>query len=231
MVEAEADLIVEWYLEVETRLRHFLESIPYRHDTRDLPFVPLASIFLDTCSILDGVFRALSSRQEDRSQLTIAEFAPEYEARLGLGQRRSLFLRFPSAVLRPFKDWVSAVGTYQKLSWWSDHNDLKHDRVAASARATLANCTSSVCALQQVLSQLPQFFQASTRHGLLHFGTLNVAWARDNIYDTPGHQTILFESQLFATPIGARCFPDAADAIDPISYGNGERLWRFMLPA
>jgi len=224
----QSDLIIGWYLELETRLESFISTVPYRSDTADLFFPPLASIFLDACSVLDAVFRKEYLETLDRTNLKMPHYALQFEARLKLQSKRSVFLRYPPSYVQPFDGWINESESYSKLRWWHDHNDLKHDRIAKYETATLDNCRLSLCALHQVISQLPCFFHAAKRHHLLYFGSWNPKYIEDVIYENPQGATILFESSLFATPIGEREFPEDVTHIDALMYGKGDRLWRLI---
>jgi len=228
MNDDQAELIVRWYLELEKRIESFVQTVPYRPDTAALFFPPLASAFLDACSVLDAVFREEYNGSLNRDNLTMPAYASEFEPRLSLKGKRTLFLQYPPEYMQPFDGWTDRHGSYCSLQWWQDHNDLKHDRVAEHEKATLENCLLSLCALHQVISQLPCFFHAAKRHSLLHFGTWNPAHMEDFIYTNPRGETILFESSLFATPLGAEEFPENARHIDATLYGKGNRLWRLV---
>ena len=159
-----SDLIICWYMDLEGRLEHLLATVPYRSDTMNLFFPPLASIFLDACSILDAVFREEYSGTVKRSDLTFKDYPAEYEPRLGLGDCRTVLLQYPTTYLQPFNSWTRPAGSSKSLDWWQDHNTLKHDRIAHSDKATLQNCVASLCALHQAMSQLKCFFSAAKRH-------------------------------------------------------------------
>ena len=224
----QSDLIICWYLEMEKRVESFIQTVPYRSDTTTLFFSPLASIFLDACSVLDAVFREEYSGSVNREKLTMGDYAPEFEPRLSLQNKRTLFLQYPLKYMQPFDGWTDKHGAYCALKWWQDHNDLKHDRVAKHEKATLDNCLLSLCALHQLISQLSCFFHAAKRHNLLHFGGWNPNHIEDVIYKNPQGVTILFESSLFATPLGEEEFPENAMHIDALLYGKGNRLWRLV---
>jgi hypothetical protein len=224
----QSELIIQWYLELEERIEVFFRNVPYRQDTANLFFPALASVFLDACSVLDATFREEYSGLVSRDDLAMPNYASEFESRLRLKNRRTLFLQYPPRYIQPFAGWTDQQGACRALKWWQDHNELKHDRIAKHQNATLENSLLSLCALHQVISQLPCFFHAAKRHNLLHFGQWNSNYIKNVIYTDPKGATILFESALFATPVGHEEFPADAMDINAVLFGRGNRLWRLV---
>ncbi|MFC2105244.1 hypothetical protein ACFLS0_00580 [Candidatus Bipolaricaulota bacterium] len=228
MKAEESELVISWSLELEERLENLLETVPYRPDTVNLFFPPLVSILLDSCSILDAVFRDQYDGKAKRDDLNFKDYAHEFEPKLGLQSCRTILLKHPPEFLEPFSGWIDPNGSFQSLDWWQDHNDVKHDRIMHSNKATLRNCVLSLCALHQTVSQLECFFRAAKRHNLLHFGGWNEKHMEEFLYSDPEGVTVLFESSLFATPIGSRSFPDDIETVDPYMFGKGKKLWRYF---
>jgi len=61
MDPAGAELIVIWYLELESRLLSVLKTVSYSAETKSIFLPSLANIIVDTCSLIDTVFREKST--------------------------------------------------------------------------------------------------------------------------------------------------------------------------
>ncbi len=180
----------------------------------------------DACSLLDAVFREIYSGSKNKSNLTMEDFHSVFEARYSLSKTKSLLFQIPLQYATPFKDWAVPDG---RLSWWGAYNDLKHDRLGQYKQATLSNAVLALCALHQVLSLAPEFLGALVRRDMVHFGQWGERYALEAVHASDNDKvTILIETTLFATPIGAYRFPNEVGQINPFIIGKGKRLWRFL---
>jgi hypothetical protein len=232
MDQGNADLVVKWYVEMETRLTAVLRTVPYGRETESIFLPPLANIVLDACSLLDAVFRAEYCGSKNRDDLTMPDYSCGFEPKYGLSQAKSVVFQHPLGYVFPFRDWYDhSTQEYRPTSWWKAYNALKHDRINAYQNATLANAVLSLCALHQAISQMETFADALLREDMVCFGNWNPAYAREVAYNRQADKrdvTILVETDLFATPVGVSAFPEDISRIDPWKFGTGKKLWRFV---
>ena len=188
---------------------------------------------LDASSLVDTIFREHYSGAKDRSRLNIADYCLDYESRLGLSRHRSLLYQTPPVYIETFKGWYDPdTDSYVTVPWWQDYNALKHDRIKEYRRATLSNAIHSLGALHQVISLMEVFKSALLRRDLISFGDWGKKYAFETAYSSDNDEvTILVETELFATPVGARTFPDDMSQLEPYWFSSGKKLWRFFGPS
>lgn len=232
MTDFEALLVVDWYLELEERLHSVLQTTLYTEQTKDIFLPPLAGIIVDAASLIDTIFRDAYEGDGERTRFNITHFCKEFEPKLKLSNARSLLYQIPLVYIEPFRSWFDqGTGSYRGLTWWSDYNRLKHDRIKEYKCATLSNAIHALCGLQQVLSPLERFKYPLLKRNLICFGQWGKRFAFEEAYrDSPKHVTILVETSLFATPVGVNRFPDDVKHIRPFHFSSGRKLWRFVGP-
>ena len=232
MTNDDAELILNWYLELEHRLSGFLQTIPFNPPNAQIALPPLANIIVDTGSLVDTIFREeYPSSVQARGKLKISDFAPHYERTLQLSTLKAVLYQYPLSYLTPFSGWVnSATGKYAPLPWWNDYNKLKHERVREYPRSTLGTAIITVGALFEVLARMDVFFDALLRHDMIDLNGISIDGPLRNILELmQSRQTlhsILIESELFAVTRGCRVFPNDISKLTPRSYG-GKKLWRY----
>ncbi len=232
MDDYEATLVVDWFLEIEQRLSNLLQITRLTPSSRELPLPPLANVIVDAGSLVDTVFRDNCVSRKKRKNLGIVDFHIYFEPLLNLSRQHSVILEVPLETIAPFADWNDpATGDYSAIDWWQDYNKLKHDRIAEHSRATMMTAIKTVCALQQVLSFLPEFKKALLSSDLLSFGDWSRAYALDVIQDPQNKEvTVLVESKLFVTPVGVEQFPEDPKKISGILVHGSRKLVRFLGP-
>lgn len=231
MDETQANLVVDWYLELETRLTAAVKITQFNDQTSEIFLPPLANIILDCGSLLDTVFRECYRGAVTRDDLNIVHYSQEFEPRLKLSSLSSLLFQTPLQYINPFDGWVDAnTGKYQSRQWWQDYNHLKHDRIQEYRRATLDNAVNCLCALHQAVSMLEVFKEALIRHDLIRFGSWGRKYALDAVYKPKNTDvTLLVETELFGTPLGYERFSSDPTQINAHRFGGGGRkLWRFV---
>jgi hypothetical protein len=232
MTNDDAELILNWYLELERRLCGFLQTIPFNTPNVKITLPPLANIIVDAGSLVDTIFREeFPSGVQARDKLKIFHFAPHYEKTLQLSTLKAVLYQYPFSYLTPFAGWVnSATGKYAPLQWWEDYNKLKHERVREYSRSTLGAAINTVGALFQVLARMDVFFDALLRHDMIDLNGISIDGPLRNILDLMQSRktlhSILIESELFAITRGCRVFPNDISKLNPRSYG-GKKLWRY----
>lgn len=227
MDQTQAELVVKWYLELEDRLVQILRVTLYTPETQLIFLPPLVNIVLDGCSLLDGIFREEFGGSEKRDDLNIVKYCRYFEQTYSLASLRTVMYQYPLLYLKPFEGWYND-GSYQPLEWWQAYNKLKHDRIQECKNATLKNAVQSLCALHQVISQSQTFIDALIRQDLVCFGQWGKEGAKDAVYQKKDNVTILIETELFATPLGAKRFPDDVEKISPFHFSSGRKLWRYV---
>ena len=232
MTNDAAELILNWYLELERRLCGFLQTIPFNTENSLITLPPLANIIVDAGSLWDTILREeFPSGEKPRDKLDICDFAPHYESTLQLSKLRSVLYQYPLSYVTPFKGWLDpSTGTYKRLQWWSDYNKLKHDRIKEFSRSTLTTAIASVGGLFQVLARMNVFFDALLRHDMIDLNGISTDGPLRVILDSMDSRemlhSILIESEMFAVTRGCRDFPDDITQLHPRNFG-GKKLWRY----
>lgn len=231
MNEGSGELIVTWYIELENRLNEILKTILYGKETKDIFLPPLANILLESCSLIDAIFREeYDEDNKGRENLTMRDYSLHFEHKYLLSRKKSILYQYPVRYIEPFKNW-SAENTlqHQPTPWWTAYNKIKHDRIREYQNATLENTIFSICALHQIISQMSTFFKALLRHDFICFGDWGKEYVLEAIYDPFNKDvTILVETELFATPVGAARFPENIKKLSPHTYSMGQKLWRYL---
>lgn len=224
-----AELILKWYKELEVRYGQVLHAMPLIAETADVFLPSLSSIILESCSLIDTVFR--SGMPSAKADAKFPDYAKHYEPSYNFSGCQSAFYHFPMKLLSPFRGWLDQHGTYQPLRWWQDYNQLKHDRIANFRLSTLMTATKSLCALHQIIAKSPDFVEALTRHNMIRFGTLGRQWCIEVLKGirVPPDMTVIIESEFFGTPAGKESFKDDSLARPPhwLSNDKDSRFWMY----
>lgn len=230
VTEQNAELIVGWYKDLEERLISVIEVVPYNHDNMSVVLPKLASIVVEAGSLVDTVLREEFIGKKKKNDLSIIDFAPHYEGQYSFSEIKTLIYRYPPRYIQPFSGWVNAsTNKYDELIWWKNYNRLKHNRIQEANLATLDTAMKSLCALHQVISQIDSFFKNLYRHNMVSM-TVTVDYILfKRTQSEKLEDTILIESELFATPYGAHSFPDDPQKIEPIALGHSKKLRRFLV--
>ena len=210
MTPEQAENTLALYLEVEDRLASILDIVPYATQNETVSLPKLSSIIVEAGSLVDAVFREQVQTSKKRDDLNISDFADFFERTRKLSSIRTLTYRWPHRLLRPFEPWSrrDTRNAPARLVWWDAYNRLKHQRLAEIPLSTLHHSVHSVCALHQVLSQLPDFLPHLHRHDLIASRLYDVDYLiRAVSRGEPLNGFVMMESRLFGTPIGQRRFP------------------------
>ena len=181
---AGVELIVTWYLELESRLLSLLRTVNYSAETKSIFLPPLANIVVDTCSLIDTVFREEYGGPRNKNSATIVDYGNFYEPRFGFSGMRTLVYQYPPLYMRPFAAWDGiAGGGDTKLDWWKSYDRLKHNRIEHHQLATLETSLFSLTALFQAISQMESFLASLIRHDLICFGSWNKEYAGQAVFE------------------------------------------------
>ena len=141
--------VVTTFSSLESELMEFLTFIPLLPENLSVSSPRLAPLLLDSCSLIDSVFRHTLGDDAARGLKAYAS-----EDRLSLHEAATLLLSQPIQLLTPFLEWRS-----QAPRWWEAYNRLKHDRVKHYGAATLENTVLALAGLHQVLVRSKDFLQ------------------------------------------------------------------------
>jgi len=231
--------VMEFYETLENQLLEVLRIIPFEKQNFDVWSPKLISIFLDSCSIIDSIFKTTSRSKEKiygriikRTDLNMNHFRHLYRNKFSLGDLNSLMYVSPPVVLAPFKEWMGK-GSGQNPNWWQDHQRVKHDRLNNMNLATIKNTVNAVCGLFQVISQHPKMVIAIIRYRWLSNGGYAPDYLIRNLSSIKRRKEtndiFLVETKLFVTTIGKRSFPNNVKEINPLYYKGGMvRLNNFL---
>ncbi len=230
MKNDDAELVLDWFGDLEHRLVIFLKTVNYNNQNRNSVFPILANLIVDAGSIIDTIFREeLALHSSKRSALTIKHYREYFEPRLKLSAGRVFLYQYPPQFIEPFASWAS--GNAHSLGWWTDYNELKHNRIAEYHRATLKNAVTTLAALFQVIAAINTFFETLLRRDMVDTNGLGISGPKlgliEWVDDGKSLDTILIESNLFAYPRGRNRFPIELDKLKPAQFGR-RRLVRFM---
>lgn len=226
-----AELVLDWYQDLEARFRSILSTVPIRSDTERVFLPSLSGLILEACSILDAVFRDGIQPASAAKTANMPAYALYFEPLYVLSATRSVFYQHPAQLICPFQSWQGPDGSYQPLGWWQNYNSLKHDRLKHFELSTFATARDALGALHQVIAKVPDFLQALIRRDMIFFGRWNPDYVLDILRgNSPldDAMTVLIESELFGTPAGASRFPNSMAEVEPWRFSMGRKLWRHI---
>jgi hypothetical protein len=180
MKQIEAELVIEWFIDLEARLKQFLRTVPINWNSNAM--LPLLSgIIVEAGGLVDSILRRefdLSESRLKRKDLRITEFQKQYERRFSLSSNNTIIYQHPPILLYPFQSWSLPSNLDQsKLEWWDAYNKLKHERIEHYSKCTLSNAVLSLCALHQALSVLPCFFKVLIAHDMIRLREYAIPYA------------------------------------------------------
>ena len=232
MDQIKTELVIKWFIDLELRLKEYLFKVPLNWNHRAvLPH--LSGIIVEAGGIVDSILRGefeFTNPNGNRNRLNINNYHEHYEKRFSLSTKTTLIYQYPPVLLNPFKEWSFPTNDpMAKLDWWNAYNKMKHERIEYYSECTLSNAVYSLCALHQVLSVLPCFFQSTLANNMIKLGGYGVKSAIESIIDNGKDDLpFLLESDLFATPYMSKRFPENVERISGAYFGGSERLERFL---
>jgi len=231
MNQTETELVIEWFLDLEARLKQYLKIVPinWNHNAV-LPL--LSGIIVEAAGLVDSVFRKeydISQAKTKRKDLRITHFSTQYEQRYSLSNKTTLIYQYPPVLLNPFSGWMfNSHEASNSLDWWDAYNKLKHERIEHYSKSTLNNAVTALCALHQVLSVLPCFFRSLIAHDMIALQGYTIKYSIELIEQGQADMPYIVDSELFATPYGQTRFPADLNHISSAIYGGSKRLERFL---
>lgn len=205
-----SELIIKLYNSLESRLSQFLQFVPYDEHNKNAVLPLLSSIILESGSLIDTIFREeIKKSRKKKENLNINDFSPYFETNFNFSEKKTLFYNYPLSYIQPFSKWFNEKkGKYSRVDWWSNYNQIKHNRIKYSNLSTLETAIKALCALHQIISQLPTFLEAIFRHDIVYYGTWTKEYTKDVLLSNNPTMTVLVETELFATALGQTEFPE-----------------------
>jgi hypothetical protein len=149
--EDPSKFVVSAFRSLEDQLIACMDYIPYIEQNKAVASPKLAPLLMDTCSLIESVFKHTMGDDERR---TLKSYASSLEGRLALEDATSLLLISPMRFLRPFAGWTQAAP-----KWWDAYNRVKHDRILNFEAATLEHTVAALAGLHQVLARSKDFLE------------------------------------------------------------------------
>lgn len=84
MNETQAELVLDWYGDLESRFVDLLSTVPHTEKTKTTFLPAISSIVLEAASLLDTVFRTEYLGPVPSKKQDITAFANYYESKYGL---------------------------------------------------------------------------------------------------------------------------------------------------
>jgi len=230
MDESNTDVIIQFFGELEDRLLGFMRYIPFNEENNSVILPLLSSIIVEAGSLIDTIFREeYLHSPKPKKDLTISDFAPYYEKNYYFSKKRTLLFIYPPSYIIPFVGWIDENNSkYKTINWWQNYNKLKHSRIENIKLSTLNTAVNAMCALHQIISQLPTFVCSLIRYDMISCGSWGIDYIKEQLISGATEVTVLIETKLFATPSGRYSFPENVIDIHPIKFGQSKKLSRLL---
>lgn len=190
MSTADADTAIESFFDLERRFEAFVRIVPIAAEHNRVHSPILASILLDTCSLLETVLKSSMDNARYNAISNIANTramrytdTPPY---LNIGHLRTVFRpdmfyakpvwylpRGESSL--PWYVWRNAHG---QPRWWTAYNAVKHSRFQNASQATLLTTLHALKALFLVLVQSLEFRERLINRGLIRCNMASIHMLR-----------------------------------------------------
>jgi hypothetical protein len=236
MDDLDKDLVLQWYESLEDQLLDVIKYVPPDGQNLKNYSPKLASIIVEACGLLDSILRQITSdpamvngKTIPRKNLDIVHYAKLYASKFELPALTSILLISPPRYLCPFAGWagVASGGSYNALSWWSIHAELKHDWIPNLKKAWLEVAIDALCALHQIIAAVPELGRAVLRRGWVPGKKISPQFAIE-ILEGKSNVTLLVERKLFVVTRGQHKFPAKIEDFRPSQYDGSERLIDFF---
>ena len=231
--EHQASDIFEWYLNLENRFLQITDIIPLNSklNLTRAKSPRLVPIILESASIIDSIFQILfpmrkvrRNKKGKKIEPNIADFCRELEPILKLSQTSSLVLSSPPFVMTPFDNWSESNAP----TWWHAYNNIKHNRIEHSQKASMVNTLNAMCGLQQLMVKCTGIRRLMIRFGWIDTAGYNPSILQELIsQDSVPEPRLLSYTQLFVTPLVPILWQDEKNII-PIHFANSHRLCLFL---
>ena len=185
-----ADNAIESFLELERRFEDFVRAVPIAPEHNRVHSPLLASILLDTCSLIETVLKSTMENARYNGIQNIANIRgmrhsqnPPY---LNIGHlktvfRPDMFYGKPVWYLPrgessfPWYLWRNQNGHPR---WWDEYNSVKHSRFENASKATLLTTLHALKGLFLVLVQSLEFRDRLVERGVVRAKDLRMQQLR-----------------------------------------------------
>ena len=179
MASHHADVALESFLELERSLEAFTRTVPFASEHLRVHSPALASILLDSCSLIETTLKSAMDNARYNAVPDIANLrgrryadAPPF---LNIGHLRTVFradMLYSKPIWYlphgsssyPWYVWRQAAGS---PAWWATYNDVKHSRFENSRLASLGTTMHAMKALFLVLVQTLDFRERLVERGVI----------------------------------------------------------------
>lgn len=214
MAVAHSDTAIDSFSELEKRLAAFLRVVPFNSEHQRVHSAVLASLLLDSCSLIESVLKSAMDNARYNGVANIALLRNKRYAlqppHLNINDLRVVFradlfyvkrvwLLSQGDVSIPWYVWRQPQAAHPK--WWRAYNDVKHSRLDNASRATLGATVHAMEALFLVLVQCLDYRARLIERGIIRSRTLTTAAltaAATNWETLPTQATVVAVSELFA---------------------------------
>ena len=200
---------VKTFQRIEAQLSKFLEYVPYCHAHKGVWSDALSGILLDSCTLLDSLWRARSKKssyvKKLRENLNMLDYFKFFGG--DMVPRWLVFWGEESVKVTPFAGWsktgrFAGKNDFQTPGWWKAYTNVKHDRLLNREDATLEVVVRAVGALLLAILSEEDCREPATRAGWLAHRPEMVAahLCEDSI--SCKKQWITVETRLFTYAVG-----------------------------
>jgi hypothetical protein len=206
-----ANEVLCWYERLERNILEFGERVPLTVENETLKAPILASVLIDACSLLDSMFRDMTSdpvsvngKSKTRKDCNIADFAWLHLAPFDLPNTRSVMLVSPPRYRIPFEGWRSLTlnQSYTSLPWWQAYTDLKHDCLSNLDKATVGFTLDALCALNQIIARRLDMIRMVMRQGWFPSERYDISFILGEVNEGKLPDMFVIQTKLFAVPAG-----------------------------
>lgn len=227
--------IFRWFQSLEDQLVEFLDEVPAHVQNMGVWSPRLATIIVESCGLIDSVFRHLSpkilkidGKTKKRDELGLSDYAELYKD-LMLYKRKVIFLIRPPEYRVPFDNWFDSSS--KAPVWWSIHNKLKHNRLKNITHARLENAMNSLAGSLLVITTVPQLGPYLISQKWFNLRGFNPEVAVE--FSQKGFncsEPFTVETSIFVVVLGQKNFklPDNIDDFRPLLYGGSPKLMAFF---
>ncbi len=226
MAVAHADIAIDSFRELETRLAAFLRAVPFnsRHQRVHSPL--LASLLLDCCSLIESVLKSAMDNVRYNGAANIAQLRnmryADHPPYLNINHLRTVFrpdsfytkqvwLLSQGDVSIPWYLWRTAQVSHPR--WWRAYNDVKHARFNNESHATLGATVHAMEALFLVLVQCLDYRARLVERGLIRARGISTAQLSAAVIvwePLPTGAVVIAVSELFAYKFKSNGSPNQA---------------------
>ncbi|MFX0137503.1 MAG: hypothetical protein ACFFDN_27950 [Candidatus Hodarchaeota archaeon] len=227
--------IFRWFKSLEDQLVEFLDIVPAHVQNMGVWSPRLATIIIESCGLIDSVFRHLSPKTlkikrktKTRDELGLSDYAELYK-NLMLHKRKVIFLTRPSEYRVPFDNWHDSSSMAPE--WWSIHNKLKHNRLKNISNAKLENAINALAGSLLVITSIPElgpYLISQKWFNLRGFNPeIAVEFAQSGFNCS---ESFTVETSIFVVVLGQKNFslPDSIEDFRPVLFGGSPRLMAFF---